>query len=83
MNKMTLSQVRDALATTVDSVGFSKKDNCFVAKRTYFYRSQGGGSPERVADAIKAAIPSAAINSATDHWHAWPKDSWFEVRFTA
>jgi hypothetical protein len=81
-NDMTLKQVREALALTVDSVGYSRKDECFVAKRSYFYRVQGGGSPDALAAAIQRAVPGANVVKAEDHFKQWPATSYFEVRFT-
>lgn len=80
-NTLTLKTVRAALAGVFDSVGFSKKNGCFVAKRGYFYHH--GLNEEKMATALKTALPSAVVLEASDQWHAWPKDSWIEVRFTA
>ena len=76
---MTLKDVRNALVGSFDSVGFSRKDACFVAKRGYFYRH--GMTADGAAAAVKTRFPTATILEANDRWHAWPKDSYFEVRF--
>lgn len=81
-DRPALKAVREALGATADYVSYSPKGECFIAKRMYFYRKQGGGSPEALADAIVAALPGAAVIETKDHFHSWPKDSWFEVRFT-
>jgi len=78
---LTLKTVRAALTGVCDSVGYSKKNGCFVAKRGYFYRH--GMTEEKLAAAIQTALPSAVVVATSDQWHAWPKDSWLEVRFTA
>ena len=75
-----LSTVRETLASTSDSVGFSKKDSAFVVKRTYFYRH--GMTAEKLADHVKTLLPAASVVSARDYWKAWPATSYFEVRFT-
>jgi len=78
---MTLKAVRAALEGTGLAVGFSRKERCFVAKRGYFYHH--GMTEETVAAAVKRALPAAVVVATADRWHAWPKDSWIEVRFTA
>ena len=77
---MRLTEVRQALAATADSVGYSAKSDCFVAKRSYFYRQ--GMTAERLALSVTAAMPvEIKVMATTDNWHAWPADSFFEVRF--
>lgn len=77
--KETLTTVRDRLASVADSVGYSRKDDAFVAKRGYFYRH--GMDADKLADAVKRALLDAVVLEASDHWNPWPRDSWFEVRF--
>ena len=55
------------------------KDGSFTVKKSYFYRF--GQSPEKIADKIKKAIPWAEIIDTEDEWRAWPKTSYFVVKF--
>jgi hypothetical protein len=80
-----------ATANTIKSTLASFKICCrkgeWIAKRDYFYRSQAGfDGPMSMAEAIRRALASKGITititDTADKWHAWPKDSWFEVRFT-
>ena len=66
-------------AAIADSIAWSGKYQEYIAKRGYFYRH--GMTADKFAQAIKQLIPEAIITKADDHWHPWPKDSWFEVRF--
>lgn len=77
---MTLKDVRKALAGSFDSVGWSNKDKLFVAKRGYFYRH--GMTVDTLSNAVRKLLPTAVVLDGSDHWHAWPKDSYMEVRFT-
>lgn len=74
---------RDELATKIgaDTIGWSAKQQCYIAKRHYFYTH--GMTAEKLVAAIKLALPGATVTviEAADKWHAWPRDSWFEVRF--
>jgi hypothetical protein len=54
-------------------------DGSFTFKRSYFYRH--GSSPEKYAEAIKKAIPNAVILDRYDDFAAWPKTSYFVVKF--
>jgi hypothetical protein len=58
---------------------FTVKDGVFTFKRAYFYRH--GNSPEKIADRIKQAIPEVQIVDTIDDWKAWPKTSYFVVKF--
>jgi hypothetical protein len=51
----------------------------FIAKWFFFYRS--GKSSKGKAEQVKAALPQATVTDHQEVWNAWPKDSWFEVRF--
>ena len=77
---MTLREVREKLADYFDSVGYSRKGACFVAKRGYFYTH--GMTVERCVDVVKTKFPGVVILDTSNHWNAWPRDSWFEVRFS-
>ena len=52
----------------------------FVA-RWFFYYTHGQNS-QHYAEKIKEALPEAVIEDHSMEWNAWPKDSYFEVRFT-
>src|SRR5271166_2329400 len=71
--------VRTRLEGKFDKVGWSSKDSCFVVKRGYFYTH--GYDEEKMASYIQKILPEAIITDKSNHWNAWPKDSWFEVRF--
>ena len=55
------------------------KDGSFTVKESYYYRH--GQSPEKIADKIKKAIPGVEIIDTEDEWRAWPKTSYFVVKF--
>lgn len=76
-NKDVLDKLKASLIG--DYVGWSGKFQEYIVKRGYFYTH--GMTPERLAAAIKAIIPEAQITKTENHYHTWPKDSWFEVRF--
>lgn len=67
-----------AVTAIGDSVRFSKNGE-YTVKRGFFYRH--GNTCERMAQAIKAAVPNARITLCEEHYNSWPRDSWFEVRF--
>lgn len=71
--------VRKRLEGIFDKVGWSAKGQCFVVKQGYFYTH--GNDEQKVAAKLQRAIPEAIIVDASNHWNAWPRDSWFEVRF--
>lgn len=56
-----------------------KKDGSFEYRRGYFYRM--GVTTESCINAIKKVFPQAVIIEAYDNFQAWPKDSYFMVRF--
>ena len=55
------------------------KDGSFTVKESYYYRH--GQSPEKIADKIKKAIHGIEIIDTEDEWRAWPKTSYFVVKF--
>ena len=59
----------------------SHKNETFKFRRGYFYT--GGYDEQKYADACVASFARAPFRvevvSATNHWHAWPKDSYWEV----
>lgn len=52
----------------------------FVA-RFYFYYTHGQTANGK-ATLVKVALPQAKIVDYVEMWNPWPKDSYFEVRFT-
>lgn len=62
----------------MDSLTFGR-DGTITAKRGFFYRH--GMSAELLAEKIKKALPEAIIIEAYEHWAAWPKDSYWVVKF--
>ncbi len=54
-------------------------DGSFTFKRSYYYMM--GNSAEKIAEKIKTAIPEVKILEAYDAWKAWPKTSYFVVKF--
>lgn len=62
---MTLKEVKAKLNT--DSV--SVRYGIFTARQGFFYRH--GGSEEKLADRIKAAIPQAEIIGMGEHYTAF------------
>ena len=63
-----------------DNVSFSNKTREYIVKRGFFYTH--GVTTEMISDRVKQAIPNAKITLSTERWNAWPKDSFWEVRFT-
>jgi len=57
-----------------DTVKFSNKTG------EYIIRSMGG-SPEKLAEAIKHWVPEATVTKMWERYAPWPKDSYWEVRF--
>jgi hypothetical protein len=64
-----------------DSARYSDKKNGFVFKRGYFY-AQGMDS-DKFANAVMARARKVGLTpvlvDSSNHWHRWPKDSWFEA----
>lgn len=87
---MSNKAIREALATITDTA--SIRHGVWIAKRNYFHRRQGGGSPENLALKIQEKLKNLEgpdweiervnIVDTTDHFKAWPTQSYFEVRFT-
>ena len=75
---MKTTEVKAALGSVADTV--AKRNGVFIAKRTFFYTH--GVTPKKVAEAVQKQIPQAEIIEAAEHWNSWPKDSYWEVRFT-
>lgn len=55
------------------------KDNVVTLKWGYFYRH--GKSPEHYRDLLVKLYPEAFVVELRDDWRAWPKGSYFVVRF--
>lgn len=55
----------------------TKKDGTFAVRRGYFYRH--GMTAEKLASEYTTALPEFEVVNFSDHWNAWPKDSFFEV----
>jgi len=75
---VVLKKLQEAFPGEGD-VGFSPKRGEYIIKWGYFYRH--GMSEEKLAEKVLRVIPEAIITKKEDYWHAWPKDSWIEVRF--
>lgn len=58
----------------------SLRKGVYTAKWSYFYTH--GKTVEDYENKVKKEFPNAVITDSSNHWNAWPKDSWFEVRFT-
>jgi len=56
------------------------KDGSFSVTRGFFYRM--GKSEEDLAERLKEALPEATVVEMKEHWRAWPKHSYWQVRFT-
>jgi hypothetical protein len=69
--------------TNVDKLTF-KRDGTIVGKIHYFYRF--GRTPDQLSERIVQDLGALGVRvtilESTDHWNPWPKDSWYEVRFT-
>jgi len=61
----------------------SLSSGVWTAKAGYYYRH--GQSPETIATEIKTKLRSVGLTteiiSGEDQWRAWPKDSYFIVKF--
>ena len=59
------------------------RDGTFTAKRFFFYRH--GGCEDMFAEKIISSLEErgmrVAILETSENWNAWPKDSWWEVKF--
>ena len=55
------------------------RDGVVTVKHGYYYRH--GMSADLFARSIQKVIPEAVILDQGDHWAAWPKDSYFWVKF--
>ena len=58
----------------------SVRNGVYTAKWMYFYTH--GNTETNYAIKVKQQFPDAVITETSNNWNAWPKDSWFEVRFT-
>lgn len=79
--KKVKERIREQLyhaGVSEESVTFSKKGH-ITAKVAFFYRH--GKSHEKLAAAITQHVPDALITEAFEDWKAWPKTSYFVVRF--
>lgn len=78
--------IREALGGGIaDSVRISK-DGTIRARHGFFYRH--GGSAERFQARVEAALDQAQIDvveiiEASEHWHPWPRDSYWQVQLKA
>lgn len=57
-----------------------KRNGKFVVRFIFFYTH--GRTANGYALEIQKAIPEAQITDQGEYWNTWPKDSYFEVRFT-
>lgn len=77
-------EMKQALSERFDSAGYSSKSGAYIIKRRYFDRH--GDSAEKLAERVKAFFSQTEVEievtEVRDHFNSWPKDSWFEVRFT-
>jgi hypothetical protein len=75
-------EVKLRLAPLADKV-VAKKDGTFEARRTYYYRH--GCTAEKFAEDVVKVLSAAGFDvevlAAEDHWNAWPRDSFWLVRF--
>lgn len=82
----TIGDLRYLLAGIADSVGWSEKNRCYIAREGYFYTF--GRTAEKMAASIKRAVPAAEILDSYDHFTAFrggsslANSSHFGVRFT-
>ena len=58
----------------------SLRKGIYTAKWFYFYMH--GKTTEKYVSKVHKVFPNAKITESSYHWNTWPKDSWFEVRFT-
>ena len=75
-----------AKSKTEEIQGKIRADKCSLRKGVYtakwFYFYTHGMTTEKCENKVHKAFPNAEITKSQDCWNAWPKDSWFEVRFT-
>ena len=63
-----------------------KTKGVYVAKRFFFYHH--GMSAQQFKESVQSNLENGQGNwdfkiiNFSEEWNAWPKDSWFEVRFT-
>lgn len=76
---LTAQQVEDQLAEKSLHYRVSRKGRTYSVKRTFFYTH--GCTADKIAAAIRRALPEARIVEAREHWNSWPKDSYWLVRF--
>lgn len=69
-----------ALSHNIDKIQYSAKSGEYVAKESFFYKH--GNTAEKFAAYIQSIFPAATIHSAIEGWKAWPKTSYFVVRFS-
>lgn len=83
MNTKIKLQARDALSGIAD-VSYSPQQRVLIAKHGYFYTH--GMDERKFADKVVKALNNVGLRAfvvaTSNHWNAWPKDSWFEARFT-
>jgi len=75
-NKSVIERLQDKTGYTI---GYSNKKDEYIVKSGYFYTH--GFDEDKLAANVLKVIPEAQITDKSNHWNAWPRDSWFEVRF--
>ena len=55
------------------------KDGVFTLRVGFFYTH--GRTSEKLAAEIVAAVPGTEVIEHHEAWNAWPKDSYWEVKF--
>lgn len=63
-----------------DHISFSTKTGEYKVKMGFYYRH--GRSEDTLAAEVRRVLPHATIIAAEEHYNNWPRDSWWEVRFT-
>lgn len=78
--KLDMEIVRGGLDLIFETVRYSKKENKWVCRRSFFYTN--GNSAEKLADKVKGLLAGVKILSAREVWKTWPEDSYWQVEVT-
>ena len=81
MTKLKASEVKDKLfdgGVYADKVHVT--NGVYVARFGYFYPH--GQTSWGWAERVKVVFPESTLTEHSNHFHEWPRASYFEVRFT-
>lgn len=79
MNKQAKKLIQNEL-TGVDKV-IAHKDGTLTCKRSYFFTH--GMTAQKFGEKVEQFLTEKGFDvevETENHWNAWPRDSWFQVK---